>query len=70
MVIEGLIEHVKSEDPQAAETLGHTLGVGMRHKKLEKIGIKALAKALKKSDNKEFREAARAALEEINARIG
>ena len=69
MVIEGLIESVKGEDPQAAETLGHTLGVGMRQGELEERGIKALTKA-QESDNKEFREAAKAALEEIKARIG
>lgn len=69
MVIEGLIESVEGEDPQAAVTLGHTLGVGMRLRELEKRGLKALTKALE-SDNKEFSEAARAALEEIKGRIG
>lgn len=69
MVIEGLIESVEGGDVQAAETLGHTLGVGVRLRDLEQKGIQALTKALE-SDNQAFREAAKAALEEIKARIG
>ncbi|HEY44217.1 MAG TPA: hypothetical protein G4O11_09570 [Anaerolineae bacterium] len=69
MVIEGLIESVKEGDLSAAETLGHTLGVGFRVKKLEEEGLKALKKALK-SDNEKLREVARAAIDEIKVRIG
>jgi hypothetical protein len=69
MVIEGLITSVKEGDVGAAETLGHTLGVGFRAKKLEKEGLKVLKKALK-SDDQKMQEVARAAIAEINRRIG
>lgn len=69
MVIEGLIEDVKGEDPLSARTLGATIGVGVRFPELEARALEALTEALK-SDNEEFREVASAALDEIKARIG
>lgn len=69
MAIEEMIESVKGGDPGSAETLGKTIGVGVRMRELEARAKEALTEA-QKSDDQELREAASAALKEINARIG